>query len=59
MDNTIKVKHYKNGKVYKIRDMCKIQKDGIWIDAVIYSELDKDELYCRNLQEFNFKFKIV
>ncbi|WP_404318800.1 hypothetical protein [Malaciobacter canalis] len=36
---------------------CKIQKDDIWIDAVIY-EADDKSLYVRSIQEFIEKFNL-
>lgn len=40
--------------------MCKIQnKDGEWIDAVIYIEEGGNMLFVKEENEFNLKFKVV
>lgn len=49
--------HYKNKQQYKITDSCKIQEDGIWVDAVIYHAISNPKLlFVRKLDEFNEKF---
>ena len=52
------VRHYKNGIHYVVTDRCLIQEDGIWKDAIIYSKVGGDLKFCRELNEFNLKFKI-
>lgn len=49
--------HYKNKKQYKITDSCKIQEDGIWVDAVIYHAISNPKLlFVRTEKEFEEKF---
>ena len=52
-----KYQHYRNGNFYVIEEECKIQEDGVWKEAIIYSELDGEELYVRESAEFFNKFK--
>ncbi|PKI80923.1 DUF1653 domain-containing protein [Malaciobacter halophilus] len=49
--------HYKNLKTYIPIDFCKIQKDDIWVDAVLY-KADDNSLYVREKEEFIAKFSI-
>ncbi len=51
--------HYKSKHNYKINSTCKIQEDGVWKEAIIYSELDGEDLYVRSKVEFFNKFKLV
>jgi len=51
--------HYKNKKIYVIRDTAKIQINNEWVDAIIYSEENKDELYVRTLEDFSRKFILI
>lgn len=49
--------HYKNKKKYKIIDICKIQENDIWTDAIIYIQINNpNEKYVRKIIEFNRKF---
>lgn len=58
-------RHYKNKETYVVVGKCKIQEDGIWVDAVIYSHSfkeDKDQFgdqakYVRSEEEFRAKFR--
>lgn len=55
-------KHYKNTcYFYCIQDFAKIQKDNIWIDAVIYTRLyDSPNIkFVRSKEEFIQKFNKV
>lgn len=52
-----KYTHYKNLMTYIPINYCKIQKDDIWVDAVIY-EADDKSLYVRSIQEFIEKFNL-
>ncbi len=49
-------RHYKNNKIYILIDKCKIQVQDVWLDAVIYENLE-GEKFCRSTAEFNAKFK--
>ena len=49
--------HYKNKKVYTPIDLCKVQLDGEWIDAVIYIQNSNSGMkFVRTLIEFKEKF---
>ena len=58
-------RHYKNKEAYVVVGKCKIQENGIWVDAIIYSQSfkeDKDQLgdqakYVRSEEEFRTKFR--
>lgn len=54
-------KHYKNNKVYKVVDLCLIQIDDEWVDAVIYTNTEESEelKFVRSASEFFKKFKRV
>lgn len=52
-------KHYKNGKLYEIVDYCLIQEDNKWAEAVIYRRHSFEPKFCRSLEEFEEKFKLV
>lgn len=52
-------KHYKNNNLYIIEDKCKIQENGVWVEAVIYREYGFKNRYVRSKVEFFKKFKIV
>jgi len=54
-------KHYKNNKVYKVVDLCLIQIDDEWADAVIYTNTEESEelKFVRSASEFFKKFKRV
>lgn len=49
--------HYKNKKSYIPIDICKIQENDTWIEAIIY-KADDDNLYVRSKKEFIEKFSI-
>jgi len=50
-------KHYKNNKVYKVIDLCLIQIDNEWVDAVIYTAEESEEpKFVRSTSEFLVKF---
>ena len=51
-------KHYRNKKTYLVEDFCKIQVNGEWVDAVIYSD-EADNKFVRSLSEFEEKFEEV
>lgn len=51
--------HYKNKKSYEIVDHCLIQKEYKWIEAVIYKNINGEQLFCRSLEEFGEKFELV
>jgi hypothetical protein len=51
--------HYKNKKYYEIIDYCLIQENNKWIEAVMYTESGRIKKFCRSLEEFNSKFKVV
>ena len=57
--------HKNNGKHYKLETAnIQIQENNIWIDAVAYKALDRDNiesdtLYARSRQEFLLKFKCI
>ena len=48
--------HYRNKKPYVKVGKAKIQENGKWIDAVLYTELGKKDIYVRSEKEFNEKF---
>ena len=52
-------KHYINNHInnhlYTVVGFCKMQQDGIWIEAVLY-ENEKKELFVRSKLEFITKF---
>ena len=50
--------HYKNKRSYIIVNKCLIQEDNSWVEAIIYREFNGEILFCRNLKDFNNKFKI-
>ena len=58
--------HYKNLKPYVILGSCKIQEHGVWVEALLYTDLEmykqaenkyKVEKFVRTFQEFKSKFK--
>ncbi|RXJ86309.1 DUF1653 domain-containing protein [Arcobacter sp. CECT 8985] len=49
--------HYKNLKTYIPINICKIQKNDIWIEAIIY-KADDESLYVRDKEEFLKKFSL-
>ena len=58
--------HYKNLKPYVILCSCKIQEHGVWVEALLYTDLEiykqaenkyKVEKFVRTFQEFKLKFK--
>ena len=58
--------HYKNLKPYVILSSCKIQEHGVWVEALLYTDLEmykqatnkyKVEKFVRTFQEFKSKFK--
>ncbi|AXX93317.1 DUF1653 domain-containing protein [Malaciobacter molluscorum LMG 25693] len=49
--------HYKNLKTYIPVNFCKIQKDDIWVEAIIY-KADDQSLYVRDKEEFINKFSL-
>ena len=58
--------HYKNLKPYVILGSCKIQEQGIWVEALLYTDFEmykqvenkyKVENFVRTFQEFKSKFK--
>ena len=58
--------HYKNLKPYVILGSCKIQEHDIWVEALLYTDLEiykqatnkcKVEKFVRTFQEFKSKFK--
>ena len=51
--------HYKNKNFYVIEEECKIQENGVWVEAVLYREYGHTTIYCRNKKEFFEKFKLV
>ena len=57
--------HKNNGKHYKLETAnIQIQENNIWIDAVAYKALDRDNiesdiLYARSRHEFLLKFKCI
>lgn len=52
-------KHYKNGKEYIVINYCKIQEEGEWVDAIIYSSVEGGLLFVRKEKEFEEKFKLI
>ena len=48
--------HYKNKESYRTIDFCKIQKNDIWVKAVIYKPNDCEEKFVREYKEFEEKF---
>ena len=51
--------HYKNKKHYQLKSECKLQEDGEWKEAVIYSEVGGEDLFVRLKSEFFEKFKLI
>lgn len=49
---------HKNGHTYTVTGECLIQQDGVWKDAVIYTELG-ELLFVREKLEFLEKFREV
>lgn len=49
--------HYKNQQDYIIKNFCKIQENDIWVEAVIYTPKDNNELFVRSKKEFQEKFQ--
>jgi len=47
--------HYKNGLTYIPIDICKIQENDIWIEAILY-KTQSQELFVRSKKEFIEKF---
>jgi hypothetical protein len=50
-----KYTHYKNGLTYIPINICKIQENDLWIEAIIY-KTDTNELFVRSKKEFLEKF---
>ena len=57
--------HKNNKKHYKLESSnVQLQENGIWIDAVSYRAIDKeniesDTLYVRGMTEFLMRFKCI
>ena len=47
--------HYKNKEMYFKLDTCKIQENGKWLEAIIYSNTSGKK-FCRTENEFEKKF---
>lgn len=53
-----KYRHYKNGKDYITVDFCKIQLNDVWVESVLYKNID-NSFFARTVEEFSQKFKKV
>ena len=56
--------HYRNGIQYQVIDHCKLQQDGLWVDAYIYVQFPeisgvRNQKYVRTVEEFNSKFSLI
>lgn len=52
-------RHYKNHQLYAVTDFCMIQVEGIWVEAIIYTDKTTIPLFCRPAKEFHSKFERV
>lgn len=55
--------YYKHKKkpipTYTILRPFKFKFDGVWLDAVLYADIQSGEVYGREENEFDLKFKLV
>lgn len=55
--------YYKHKKkpipTYTILRPFKFKFDGVWLDAILYTDIDSGEVYGREENEFDLKFKLV
>ena len=58
-----KTTFYKHKKkpipTYTVLRPFKFKFDGVWLDAVLYADIDSGEVYGREESEFDLKFKLV
>ena len=49
-------KHYKKGGEYIIINAGEMQIDNVWIECVIYQDIDSKKVYVREAVDFENKF---
>ena len=55
--------YYKHKKkpipTYTVLRPFKFKFEGVWLDAVLYADIESGEVYGREESEFDLKFKLV
>ena len=59
MKNTFYKHKKKPIPTYTILRPFKFKFDGVWLDAVLYTDIQSGEVYGREESEFDLKFKLV
>lgn len=63
MKKQMKNTYYKHKKkpipTYTILRPFKFKFDGVWLDAILYTDIDSGEVYGREESEFDKEYKII